>query len=169
MEKIRANPQPRIIICGKSGSGKDHLRKKLVDRGYVYQVPFTTRPKRVGEAHGIDYNFIDLEGFESLKEANQIYEYSEFKGWYYGTLKSQWSDARPSIFVMSPIAISKINKAKDRKNSLIIYLDIEESIRRERILGRIDDNDSVERRLNSDFKDFLDFKDYDIRITNEDF
>jgi guanylate kinase len=49
----------KIIIVGPGGSGKDFLRKKMVDKGFEYGVSFTSRPPREGEKEGIDYYYRD--------------------------------------------------------------------------------------------------------------
>ena len=48
-------------------------------------------------------------------------------------------------------------------------IDIDMETRRRRISNRNDNNDSVERRLESDEKDFQNFKKYDLKITDPDF
>ena len=69
---------------------------------------------------------------------------------------------------MTPKGISLI-KPEDRKNSFIIYTDINMSIRRTRLVNRNMPGDTMERRIMADELDFADFTDYDLRITNEDF
>mgnify|MGYP000954014175 CR=1 FL=1 len=51
----------RVIIVGKGGSGKDHLRKSLSEMGYKYCVSHTSRPPRQGEEGGVDYFFVSIE------------------------------------------------------------------------------------------------------------
>jgi dephospho-CoA kinase len=46
-----------------------------------------------------------------------------------------------------------------------VYIDIDEDVRKERLLKR-NDVDNVERRLNADHLDFLNFTDYNHSITN---
>ena len=65
---------------------------------------------------------------------------------------------------MTPSGISKMDQ-KDRDESLIVYLDIVEPIRKHRLLLRRDADD-VERRLKADESDFKDFKNFDERITD---
>ena len=55
------------------------------------------------------------------------------------------------------------------KSTLVIYLAIPEEIRRERMNRRVGNADSVERRIASDRKDFENFTDYDIKITDPNF
>ena len=54
-------------------------------------------------------------------------------------------------------------------NPIIIYFDIDESVRRQRMLERNMPGDSVERRIEADRKDFENFTNYDLKITNPDF
>ena len=154
----------KIIICGPSSSGKDHFRKTLQTSGFKYAVPYTSRPKRDGEVEGIDYHFVEEAEFKNAVYENHIYVYSCFNGWYYGISNVQWKLC--NVFVLSPDSISKI-PITDRKECSIIYLDISEETRRERLLKRGDmPGDSIERRFEADRKDFKDFKDFDFRITN---
>ena len=68
---------------------------------------------------------------------------------------------------MTPHGISKL-KREDRANSFIIFFDIDEDIRRQRLEER-KDADDADRRIKADKKDFRGFKNYDLRITNNDF
>ena len=157
----------RIILCGKAASGKDHLRKILEGRGFNYGVSYTTRTPRPGEIDGKDYYFLEENEFRTLIEQGFFYEHVTFNGWFYGTSKEQWFTT-DDVFIMTPSGISKLHAA-DRKNSFIIYIDIPTEIRRERLSERNDNNDSIERRLLADDKDFESFNDYDIKITDHNF
>ena len=76
-----------IAIVGKSASGKDTLKQKLIEylRG-VYPVnkiiTSTTRPPRKNEIDGEDYHFYwtKRQFFD-----NWLLEWTKFKNWYYGT------------------------------------------------------------------------------------
>jgi len=157
----------RIILCGKAASGKDHLRKTLEGRGFRYGVSYTTRPPRKGEIDGKDYFFLEENEFQTLIEQGFFYEYVAFNGWFYGTSKEQWF-VNDDVFIMTPTGISKLHAA-DRKSSFIIYIDIPTEIRRTRLTERNDNADSIERRLEADDKDFQNFTDYDIKITDHNF
>jgi guanylate kinase len=157
----------RIILCGKAASGKDHLRKILEGRGFNYGVSYTTRPPRPGEIDGKDYYFLEENEFQNLIEQGFFYEHVTFNGWFYGTSKDQWFTT-DDVFIMTPSGIGKLHAA-DRKQSFIIYIDIPTEIRRERLKERNDNNDSIERRLEADDKDFLNFTDFDIKITDHNF
>ena len=155
----------RIIIVGAGGSGKDYLKNKLVEKGFRPSISYTTRNPRVGEIEGIDYYYCNIEKFNSMIDNKELYEYKEFRGWFYGTsLKEFYSS---EIFIMTPPSIRELSK-KDRKNSFIIYLDIDKRIREIRLSNR-NDVDSVDRRLNTDKEMFENFSDYDLKIVEPDF
>ena len=156
----------RIILVGKAASGKDFLRKKFESRGFTFGVSYTTRPKRKGEEEGKDYYFLTEEESNKMIEYGSFYEYIYFNGWLYGTTKEQFY--RDDLFIMTPKGISKI-KPEDRKSSFIIYTDIDRQTRMNRLSEREMPGDSLLRRIDADEIDFMDFNDYDMRITNPNF
>lgn len=156
----------RIIIVGKAASGKDYLRQILQELGLKYAVTYTTRPLREGERHGVDYMFISEEEGERLVAEDKFYEHVRFNDWLYGTTKDQFYE--DEVFIMTPKGLSHL-ATEDRDQSLVLYVDIKEEIREERLLNREMPGDSLERRIEADRKDFENFKDFDVRIYNPDF
>jgi len=153
----------KIIIVGPGGSGKDYLRKKMVNRGFEYGVSFTSRPPRDGEEEGVDYYYRDEDFFELNNDL--FLELQEFNGWKYGISKGEFSIK--NLFILSPAGLRSLPD-NFRKDSFVIYLNPPEDIMVKRLKER-NDADSVERRLIADRKDFFEFSDYDIVITNENF
>jgi len=152
--------ESKIIIVGPGGSGKDFLRKKFTSRGFSYGVSFTSRPPREGEVEGIDYFFRDEDFFETNKDI--FLEIQKFNGWFYGISKGEFE--AKDIFILSPSGLKCLSEI-DRKRSMVIYLNPDIEIRRERINDR-NDSDSTERRMIADSKDFFEFSDYDMLIQN---
>ncbi len=152
----------RIIIVGKGGSGKDHLRKELERFGLKYCVSHTTRPPRDGEEDGIDYHFIAQRQANMMLNNDEFYESVVFNDWTYGTSIKEFYSS--NLFIMTPSGLAKMKPA-DREKSFVVYLDIDEDVRKERLLKR-NDVDNVERRLNADHLDFSNFTDYNHSITN---
>ena len=68
---------------------------------------------------------------------------------------------------MTPKGIAKV-KPEDRKESVILYINIDEETRRKRLESRRD-ADTVNRRLEADFADFKDFTDFDFEIKDSNF
>lgn len=68
--------------------GKGTVRAAIFnenDVDYVYSVSATTRQMREGEVDGKDYYFVSREEFELLIKEDQLLEYAEYVGNYYGT------------------------------------------------------------------------------------
>lgn len=79
-----------IVLSGPSGAGKGTLCKELLASvpRLSYSVSATTRDPRVGEEDGKHYYFVTRERFSQLLAQNQLLEYAEFCGNYYGTPRS---------------------------------------------------------------------------------
>lgn len=155
----------RVIIAGKGASGKDHLRKMMVEDGFNYCVSHTTRPMRSDEEEGIDYYFVKEEEAYMMILEDLFLEHTNFNGWIYGTSKDEFH--KSNLFIMTPSGISQLSK-EDREESIIVYADIDETTRRGRMSKRRDADD-VDRRIEADEKDFLNFIDYDFSITDPAF
>lgn len=77
-----------IVLSGPSGVGKGTVRKELFshkDTQFHYSISVTTRKPREGEIDGIDYFFKEREEFEEMIRNDQLLEWAEFVGNYYGT------------------------------------------------------------------------------------
>ena len=155
----------RVIISGKGGSGKDYLKDIMVQQGFNYAVSHTTRPPRFDETQGQDYYFIDEPGFDLMESNSEFYETDLFNGWKYGTSLLEFQSK--TIFIMTPGGVRSLSK-EDRSESIVIYIDIPEDIRRERLSYR-KDADDVERRISADEIDFSGFLDYDLVLESPNF
>jgi len=153
---------PKIILVSPGAGGKDTLANKFKEKGYNVCIPFTTRPIRKNESNAKDYFFITPEDFQDMLAEDEFLVHADFIGWHYGITHKQWANC--DVFIMNLTFLSQLD-SEDRNRSLVIYLDIPEETRKERLLVR-GDVDSVDRRLAADKEDFEDFLDYDIRITD---
>lgn len=76
-----------IVLSGPSGVGKgtvcSTLRKVTPD--LVYSVSATTRLPREGEVDGVNYFFKTREQFQSMIHNDELLEWAEYVGNYYGT------------------------------------------------------------------------------------
>jgi guanylate kinase len=84
---VTPRPGRLIIVSAPSGGGKstlcEALRERFPDLGY--SVSFTTRLPRPGERDGVDYHFIDREGFEKGIAEGRWAEWAMVHGNLYGT------------------------------------------------------------------------------------
>lgn len=160
----------KYIIVGKSGSGKDYLMDKMVEKGFKPCIKTTTRPMRDGETQDKTYHFISKNEFE--ESLNDFLVYETFivepkdkpkETWYYGITKEEFENS--DVVILTPNELSKI----DLEKCCILYLDINDNIRRKRLNDRSDNNDSVDRRIKSDNEDFFLFWEYNITILDPEF
>ena len=153
----------KVIIVGHGGSGKDYLVNYLIEKKFKKSISYTTRPPRKGEINGDTYFFISLEQFKELIDQNFWHEYNVFvNDWYYGASKKDFKQS--NLFIKEPNGVSLLTK-EEREKCYVIYININEDIRKNRLSDR-KDADSVQRRIEGDNKDFKNFIDYDLEITN---
>ena len=76
-----------IVISGPSGTGKGTVCKELLKQHpeISYSVSATTRQPRTGEVHGINYWFTEKAEFERMIQDEDLLEWAEVYGNYYGT------------------------------------------------------------------------------------
>lgn len=76
-----------IVLSGPSGAGKGTLCQELLRQipQVKYSVSATTRQPRPGEVDGVHYFFRNREDFQTMIDKDQLLEWAEFCGNYYGT------------------------------------------------------------------------------------
>lgn len=156
----------KLVLVGKAAAGKDHLRKRLMQRGLKFGVSCTTRPPRQGEEEGKDYYFVTEEAFQMLIASNVLVEYQQFNGWYYGMTFDEFNDC--DVMILNREAVDMI-PAEAIKRCMVLFLDIDLPTRIERMKGRNDTSDVLDRRIKADEDQYIGFDKFDLRVTNPDF
>lgn len=143
-----------IILSGPSGVGKGTIRKIFEQDeclNLAYSTSMTTREPRDGEVNGKDYFFTSKEEFEKAIENDQLLEYAEFVGNYYGTprkeverLRREGKNVLLEIEVQGALQVQK--KCPDAVSIFIVPPTMEELERR--IRGRsTEPEEVVQQRL----------------------
>lgn len=137
-----------LVIIGPSACGKTQIVNKLIsDFGYNKLVTYTTRLMRVNEKQGIDYNFISEEEFKQKIDEQFFIEYVKYNDNYYGTSYSDLAVDKVVIIEAEGLK-SYLEKARDRIT--VIFVRCSKPIRRIRMVERLDDEENIPKRLNSD-------------------
>src|SRR5690606_1075690 len=76
-----------IVLSGPAGVGKGTVCQALraQETAIQYSVSATTRSPRQGEVDGVNYFFKTREQFEEMIKNDELLEWAEYVGNYYGT------------------------------------------------------------------------------------
>lgn len=74
-----------LVLSSPSGAGKTTIARRLIasDPLIRLSVSVTTRPRRPGEAHGVDYFFTEPGDFNAMVQRGELLEHARvFDNWY---------------------------------------------------------------------------------------
>lgn len=158
----------KFIIVGPGASGKDWMQKKMVEKGFKPMRQYTTRAKRKNET-GTEYHFVSHETFMDMDNRGKFISVNFYRiGWY---AVSYDELINSDVAILSPANVRDVFRLYPelRDKFTIIYLDIPEDVRRERLskryIGKPGDNN--EERLAADRKDFDKYDLWDLRLGDE--
>ena len=167
-----------LILCGKAASGKDTLKKYIVEALELSGIEFnnvvntTTRPPREGEVDGVNYHFRSAEEMTKKILNDEMAEAVLFNDWVYGTENKALSEDKLNVGIFNLEGIEALRQNPNH-NIFAVYLDVEDSVRLIRYLNR--ENMTKEkinemfRRYKADEIDFADVDDLvDYKLTIED-
>jgi len=155
----------KIILVGPAGAGKDFIKSKFHEKGFICDVSYTTRKPREGEKYGEDYNFISRSEFTLRISQGAFYEHIKHGEYFYGTGLYEWNNS--DVFIMETDGIAHI-KAEDRPNCLVIFINTPLEIRRKRLEERGWNEIKIMNRINIDQQKFnvIAFMDFDFQISS---
>ena len=163
-----------IVLTGPSGVGKGTLvRSLLVRHPELYlSVSATTRSPREGEIEGKDYYFLNKSAFETMIEQNQLLEWAEYAGNYYGTPRTKVEEKiDQGLIVLLEIEVVGANSIKDSfPDALRIFIlppSLEELEHRLRS-RKTDTEEAILRRLERAKEELKVSEEFDQRLVNED-
>ena len=83
-----------FVLSAPSGTGKDTVINALKEQGIDFHVvaSVTTRAPRPGESDGRPYYFVSQEQFQGMIERNELIEYAQVHGNWYGQPMQQIQD-----------------------------------------------------------------------------
>ncbi len=134
-----------FCLMGKSASGKDYVYRTLLagdDIQLQRIVPYTTRPIRINETDGVNYNFCTDEEAEEMATAGRVIEmraYDTVYGvWKYFTADDGRIDLTQNDYLMIGTLESyeKIRDYFGAENVIPVYIWVEDGERLARALRR---------------------------------
>lgn len=114
-----------IVISAPSGCGKTTIARSILEKhpDFLFSVSATTRPKRNSEIDGNDYFFLTKEIFEKKIACEELVEWEEIYGDYYGTLKAEveraLNNGKTMLFDIDVKGALSIRKAFPEESVLI--------------------------------------------------
>jgi len=107
-----------IVLSGPSGAGKDAVLSRMKKLGYPleYITTVTTRPQRANEKNDVDYHFVSTESFQEMLARNELLEWANVYGNWYG------------------VPYQPVKQALDKGKDVILKVDIQGAATIKRIL-----------------------------------
>ena len=163
-----------IVVSGFAGSGKGTLMKELLNQydNYALSISATTRKPRGQEVDGKEYFFKSVEEFEKMIAQEDLIEYANYVGNYYGTPKAYVEEQLAAgKDVILEIEIQGALKVKEKfPNALLLFVTPPSAeILKARLVGRgTETMDVVEMRMRRAAEEAEGLASYDYILINDD-
>lgn len=162
-----------IVLTGPSGVGKGTLLAALFQAHpeLYLSISATTRAPREGEIEGVNYYFFDRAQFEQAIQADELLEWAEFAGNYYGTPIQPVRDrvAAGGLMILEIELLGARQVAKIFPEALRIFiLPPSMEILEERLRSRAQDSEeAILKRLAVARSEIAAADEFDLQIVND--
>ena len=163
-----------LVLSAPSGAGKTTIANRLRERrgDVAFSVSATTRPPREGEQDGVHYHFVGADEFRRMIAADELIEWAEVHGNFYGTPLSNVDDARArGEFLLLDIDVQGAAQIRLRvpDAALVFILPPSGETLVQRLVGRgSDPADVVRRRLSNARDEIREAPRFDFVVVNDD-
>ncbi|NEU12161.1 guanylate kinase [Methylobacterium sp. BTF04] len=165
-----------LILSSPSGAGKTTLTRAVAADpkwGLDLSISVTTRQRRPSEIDGKHYNFIDRETFDGYRASENLLEWAEVHGNFYGTprkpVEKVLGAGRDMIFDIDYQGTRQV-RAKLTEDVVTVFI-LPPSLAelRHRLERRAEDSpDTIEKRLANARIEIQRWSEYDYVIVNDD-
>ena len=163
-----------IVVSGFSGAGKGTLMKELLKKypdDYALSISATSRKPREGEQEGVEYFFKTREEFEKMIEEEELVEYAQYVGNYYGTPKAyveeQLEAGKDVILEIEIQGASKIKEKFPQTVLMFVTPPSAEELKNRLVERGTEDMETIERRLSRAVEEAEGIEAYDYLVVND--
>lgn len=169
-----------LILSSPSGAGKTSISRAVLQEeteerpGSMHlSVSVTTRKRRPSEAEGVHYKFITPRQFESQRDQDDLLEWAEVHGNYYGTPREQVEAALAAgqdvLFDIDWQGTRQVLE-KMRADVIAVFILPPSAVElRTRLERRAEDHsDVIDRRLANARSEITHWEEYDFVLVNHD-
>jgi guanylate kinase len=164
-----------LVVSSPSGAGKTTLTRNLLEmeENVSLSVSVTTREKRSSEIEGSHYYFISKRRFEQMRDGDELLEWAEVHGNYYGTprepVEMALAAGRDMLFDIDWQGTQQLYaKMRDDVVSVFVLPPSAEELKH-RLERRAEDSaDVIARRLKNAAEEIPHWDEYDYVLVNRD-
>ena len=162
-----------FVISGSSGVGKGTVIKEFLNKHPEFRLSIscTTRGKREGEVHGVNYFFLSPNEFKECISNDEFLEWAEFSGNHYGTKKAFVEDClnNGENLILEIDTKGALNVKKIMPEAELIFIappSLEEL--EARLRGRhTETEEAIQKRLASIKLEIENSKQFDYKVVND--
>ena len=165
-----------LILSSPSGAGKTTLTRLLLQTRAIdltLSISVTTRARRSSEADGIHYHFIAREKFEAMRAHDDLLEWAEVHGHFYGTprapVEAVLDQGRDMLFDIDYQGTMQMREKAPAEVVTVFILPPSMAELRARLERRAEDTpDVIARRLANARNEIARWTQYDYVLVNDD-
>ncbi len=164
-----------LVLSSPSGAGKSTIARNLLetDPSLEISVSVTTRQRRPSEIAGKHYHFISTGQFERMRAADELLEWAEVHGNFYGTprepVEAAMSEGRDMLFDIDWQGARQLQEKMKADVVSIFVLPPTMTELQSRLHRRAEDSEEVIRtRLLNSRAEIEHWREYDYAIVNDD-
>ena len=164
-----------LVLSSPSGAGKSTIARNLMelDKGLEMSVSVTTRARRGSEIDGVHYHFKSRRDFERMRDTDQLLEWAEVHGNFYGTpfepVQKAMDEGRDMLFDIDWQGALQMFESARADIVSIFILPPSMTELRNRLVRRAEDSaDVIDRRLENARTEIQHWIEYQYPLINDD-